>query len=200
MKVRGEKLTVKRIVRFIKRSVFEHGKMLIFEMDVNEIPNPIENKTKVEISLLNIADLDFLIRGKRSTHKQTMLERLDYGDKCFVAKKDNKICGYVWIRKNKLYFTEVYYEVETDDRSIWVYDELVFEEERGKRIQQKILFKVLKYCKNMGYKRILTGILSDNEPSLNAHARFGFKKLVKEIEMRKVLGIKRHKVIDHGNE
>jgi L-amino acid N-acyltransferase YncA len=87
--------------------------------------------------------------------------------------------------------------VRTDELSVWVYDELVFEEFRGKGIQQKILFEMFKQYKNIGYKRVYVGILADNEPSLKAHKRFGFKKLVKEIKMLKILGIKRHKVIVH---
>lgn len=197
MKIRGEYLTVKRIARFIKNFLFERNKMLIFKMDISDTPKKVEYEHDVEISKINNSDLDALMRDKRSTHKATMLKRLKQGDLCFKAQKNGKIYGYIWIRKNTLYFSEVYYKVRTDELSVWVYDELVFDEFRGKGIQQKILLEIFKQCKNLGYKRVYVGILSDNEPSLKAHMRFGFEKLVKEIRMQKILGIKRHNVIVH---
>ncbi len=200
MRVRGEKLTCKRILRFIKRLIFERAHMLIFERDVNDTPAIIEYKTNVAISQVSDAGLDTLMRGKRPIHKAVILERLNNGDICFVAKKDDRICGYAWVRGISYYFPEVYYKVDADEQSIWIYDELVFEEERGKRIQQQILHEIFGYCKSKGYKKVYVGILSDNDSSLRAHSRFGFKKLVKEIKMLKLLGIKRHKIIYHGDK
>ncbi len=173
--------------------------MLIYEMDVDSIPATTEGETDVTITQVNDPDLDALMRGKRAAHKAVITKRFEDGDICFVAKKGDRICGYSWARGMSYYFPEIYYKADADKQGLWIYDELVFEEERGKRIQQQILREIFRWSKNNGYRKVFVGILSDNESSLKAHSRFGFNKLSKEIKMSKLLGIKRHKIIDHGD-
>jgi RimJ/RimL family protein N-acetyltransferase len=174
--------------------------MLIFELDIKNAPDEVEVKTKVEISPLNMTDLDSLLIDKRPSFKSTMLERLEKGDLCFVAKRDEEICGYQWQRPKSQHFGEIDYEVKMDDKSVWIYGSHIFEKERGKRILHKLILEQFKLCKDMGYERAYCGILSTNKPSLRSFYRFGFKKVVKKIKMVKILGITRHNVIDCKEE
>lgn len=199
MKIRGEALTIKRIFSYIKRSVSERNKMLIFRMDINKVPKQIESGDNIKVSQIKTSELDALMRNRRPIYRQKISERLKRGDRCFVVKKKDKVCGYVWVKPKSFYFSEIRFEVELDDKSIWIYDELVFEKERGKRTLQRVLYEIFEHFKDTGYKQVYVGILNDNEPSLKAHARFGFNEKAMEIEMVKVLGIKKHNVIDYRN-
>jgi L-amino acid N-acyltransferase YncA len=199
MNVRGEKLSIKRIARFIKRSVYEQRTMLIYEMDIDKAQAKFQSSMDITVQQIAQSDLKTLMHGKRDSHLEVMKNRLENGELCFVAKKDGEMMGYIWVRKKVLYFSEVYYKMQIDDDGIWVYDELTFMMWRGKGIQQKILWEIFKYHENLGYKKVYVGILSENEPSLRAHAKFGFNRLKKEIKLVKVMGVKRHKVNDLGN-
>jgi len=199
MRIRGEKLTFKRISRYTKKALYERAHMLIYKMDIDCTPSSTKNAPDVTIAQIDKEYLDLLMRGKRPSHKMVMLGRLENGDRCFVAKRGDRICGYSWVREHSYYFPEIYYKVNGDQRSIWIYDELIFEEERGKRIQHQILSEIFKWGRKEGYKNVYVGILSDNDPSLKAHSRFGFKNPVKEINMLKVLGIKKHKITVRGD-
>ena len=200
MNVRGEKLTLKRMAGFLKKFLYENKTMNIYELEIDKIQAKFPPMAHESISQIEESDLKSLMREKRPFHLETMKKRLMNEELCFIAKNKDDVIGYIWVRKKSLFFSEVYYEMTIGDDGVWVYDELTFEEWRGRGIQQQILSEVFKYHGNLGYKRVYVGILSKNEPSTKAHAKFGFNKLIKVIKLVKIFGMKRHKVIDYGNE
>jgi GNAT superfamily N-acetyltransferase len=200
MEFRGEKVTIPRMINYIGRLLYESNEMLIFKMKVGEGTKQTKTNEEIQVTSLEVTELDALMRNKRQGHKETMLERFKEDDKCFVARRGHNICGYIWIKNDRFYFTEINYEISAGKQNIWIYDELVFEEYRGKGIQQLILQEIFKFCEDIGYEEVFVGILSDNGPSLKAHAKFGFQNQVMNVKMLRVMGLIKHTIMDDRNE
>lgn len=196
MQVRGEKLTVKRCLRYLKRLIYYHAELLIFERSIDSLNRKITSKMPVNVRASNMQenDIDALMKGRRQTYQGDIIERHRRGHLCFVAEYNKKIVGYAWSCPKELYLSEIDKKIEFDDKSVWIYDEFVDPEYRGKRIIQQIYRNILDYYKDKKFNIAYVGILAENVPSLNAHKVFGFDTLNMKIRFRKIFGVKKWEV------
>ncbi len=199
MRYKDEIVTPRRILRFLKKIIYTHSSVLVFE-------TPLEfSKRTSKIPNLNIKeaqmdDLSYLIEERGIIFENYARNAFVHGDICFIAEVDGKAVACLWGRPHDVYLGWVEYDIKLDDRTIGAADGYTHPKYRGQGLYAKLFVALAEYVsKHENYKRILGFIEPRNTLSMNVHKKLGFKKIVMKIEFTRITGIKRHKIESVGD-
>lgn len=102
-------------------------------------------------------------------------ERWRRGDKCYAARVDGAVAGWVWVSRRLTYVKELGRWFRPGRREAYVYDGFTIVEHRGEGILPAILSRIAADLARKGAARIWTFVESDNRASLRACRRAGYR-------------------------
>jgi hypothetical protein len=105
--------------------------------------------------------------------------RVDQGDICFVASRDSRILGTLWLCFGTFDETEVRcdFVVSPEIRLAWDYNLYIVEDARGGLLFAALWDAANEELRKLGYQGTATMTSAFNGPSLQAHSRLGARRI-----------------------
>lgn len=109
---------------------------------------------------------------KVKTIKETIIEELKLGNKCFIAVFGTEMAHYNWIFFNKKEFEHYY--IQLNDHEALCDNAFTPQEWRGKGIHAAVHNQMLKFLQQSGFHTAYTHLLTDNISSKKALQHLGW--------------------------
>jgi hypothetical protein len=145
-------------------------------------------------------DLDDLLEVARAVHSvearnaSQFCQRFTRGDKCFLLRKGSRPAAYIWVAFKSFYIHELRMRLELARGHCYFFDETTKPEFR----RQGMLGKTLGVAwDDIKVKSACLCVASDNEPSLLANHRLGFRPFA-ICRYRQVGPLRYHRVLLAG--
>ncbi|MEJ2692795.1 MAG: GNAT family N-acetyltransferase [Candidatus Thiodiazotropha sp.] len=180
--------------------VFYMGRQLIFRLSDMEAFNAQRMKTRSLCKDHTIISerIDIEALCNEYPHKaEVFSERVNRGDRCYVAKSNGVISAYVWLQESKHYFDTnslLGFNPGKMD-GVWFFDLFVKPEYRRRGLFSLIVSTVYEDYSRKGYKTLYSETYHTNEVSIVSHNRLGCH-VICEVKYISVLGLKTY-IIDH---
>jgi len=143
--------------------------------DLNEPIRPVKTSADLHMRWARKEDL-FAINALEGFVKETefMEQSLRKGDRCLLLEDDRGICAFAWVtfRDFKL---ALWYTLKLAPG--WSYLVYIFVHPAYARqgIGSYLLGSLMKSLRDLGYRRIVSGLYSNWEASLGLHQKMGFQ-------------------------
>lgn len=110
---------------------------------------------------------------------QVLDRRFRSGDTCFLAEKDRRLVGCLWLAENDYAEDEVrcHYSWQPHGQASWDYDVYVVPEYRSSRALLRLWEAAHRSLSEKGVNWTLSRISTFNSQSLNAHKRLGARRI-----------------------
>jgi L-amino acid N-acyltransferase YncA len=145
----------------------------------------------------NIDEVENSLTHIPSEHTIDLERRIRNGDRCMVAKHNNKIVHLSWLAFGKCYSHLLDREYELAADECYAYSAYTLPEFRGNGIQPAANNRRNKMLKDWGYQRLYAFIESHNKAALRMPAKLNYIK-VGYTGYFEVFGIRRYFHMDHG--
>ena len=132
--------------------------------DFEELPQDVQ---KIEASLAHIP----------AEHRNDIGRRVHRGDLCHIAKRNGQIIFVSWIAFGDCYSYAMDKEYELADNEAYLYSAYTLPEFRGNGIYPAVHSQSLRLLKDLGYKRILAFIASENSAAMRMPEKLGYDKV-----------------------
>lgn len=110
-----------------------------------------------------------------------VLQRLDAGKHCYMARMDGRLAAYGWITFDREEIGELGLSVRLNGGEAYIWDCATLLAYRGQRLYPALLAYMLGELKRAGYRRIWIGTDADNLPSQKGVALVGCQRVVEII-------------------
>ena len=153
-----------------------------YSCDLTHWAEPAEEKTVFNFRQMKQDDLDKLFQkfpeelGEIKYHILT--ERLtEEGRKVFVAEtaNDDSPSGYFCTSVADTFVGETKRTLSVPKGTVYLFDDYVFEQYRGRRIQEKSICYRMQQYRDLGYTEALVCIDNKNDASFHSYHKCGFK-------------------------
>jgi len=169
-------------------------RLFIFESPLGGIiPNEYSNDIKVEL-LRGVDDKLLSFANRRGAWYLTQTKDLFLkGNICFSAVIDGKMASCLWTSFNEVYLPDIEYTIKTPPEVVSLIDGYTLEEYRGKGLYKILWNDCLNYLvKIKKYTKIYGFINNKNKRSLNVHDKLNLNKIIYDITLLKLFGIRIH--------
>ena len=178
---------IRKIGRLAFGNLFSFEELVMFELNLTDPINEIMSELLITIRLGSKHDInsfsketyDYDEKGKFYS-----LDRMNKGDKCFLAVSQGRIVGYLWLMYGEMELDKNRLHIVLPNEKAFVYKGFVIDEFRGKRILYCIDQEIIKELRREGKTAMLTIVARDNRASIKARERIGFKEIGKIIQIR----------------
>lgn len=132
----------------------------------------------LEFALLEAEELDVFYAFHHTETRETLLQRLQQGDNCYVARHNGRLVSSCWVSEGKhtseTWIRYLRYALALSTDEIYTYDHYTAEDCRGRRISPAIKLWVMRLYRQRGYQRMTAAVSPENRASLRALAKSGF--------------------------
>lgn len=136
----------------------------------NPIPQIVPNEN-CELLLLDKQTPELL-----KVSSETLIEsRFSRGELCCCALFKSEVVSHCWIAFERECVGEIEREVRLRDGEVYLFDAFTSPAHRGRELFPAVLSKSLDWAEAKGYSRALIFALSDNQASVRAITKAGFK-------------------------
>jgi len=169
---------LKSILLIILRSIYAREKNIIFEKTLGTVPFKIEAKVKVDVKIVQNADVSKLPKRTKNFESEAK-KRLDMGHICFAAYLHGKIVHYKWVAFPKSIppYSDLERRMRISTNSAYIYDGYTVPECRGLGISSKVMEKTLQYLSDIGVNKVYSYARYDNFPALRLKQKEKFRKM-----------------------
>lgn len=189
----GILILFKKMLKYLKRKIFEISKEFIFELDLEKCVLRVDSKIELAFRWGFKEDIDSMDEenyGYDQFSKKYSKERLDNGDKFLLALHNGKIIGYIWAMNDKMELSE-FNHISLSYTRAYTYNAFVLKEYRGARVHGAMHTYLINTLGKEGKRFIVGSINIKNKSALNVKKRHRneFKIIGKIIQIR-FLGLK----------
>ncbi len=181
LKNNGSLATLHKIYLILKRKIYQN-RFVLYYYDIQEVKNIYFNSSdelyieiknrKSDISKLDISK--FFVNNIRENIERNIEARFKKGSTVWFLKTQNNFIGFIWsIQKTPI---KPYYFPLTDNE-IYLFDNEIFKEYRGKGFNTVLINKVLVELKIRGFKRAFIATAIWNDAEINSLSKCRFKRL-----------------------
>jgi GNAT superfamily N-acetyltransferase len=184
--------------RFISHAIyFKQESILIFK-ELND-RSPFEEKNSLELSLVSHEEINDLVEFYEKTEafnfdaKGLVRSHLEENCQCFIAKKQNRIIGFLWwadinspFKSCRPLLRYARYNVGMTAQDALGIDFYIPPEERGKATALEFYAKACKKLYELGYERFYGTVLSDNRAARWTYDVLGLTE-TKKISAHRIL-------------
>ena len=109
--------------------------------------------------------------------RSTIVELLEAGSLCFVARHDGRAVGTCWVAPDHPYDAFLDLELLLSAGDAYLFDAYTLPTFRGQRVAPAICAHQLRYCRDAGFRRAMRATFPENVSALRAHAKSGFRQV-----------------------
>ena len=162
-----------RIENYIKFDTF-----IILEAIINDQIKLDGGKVEKITSSENIETIYINAGRKNSSLKNTIESRIRRGLDFYTYSIANEIVAFTWILNNvPRFIDEIGISIGPVPKSLWIRDIFVLENQRGRNVFSKFLSLIVSEFYKGQVELIISDILQSNQPSFQAHIKYGFKPI-----------------------
>lgn len=180
-----------KLFRYVSTKLFKIVHLLIFELNIENFENIVSLETGLSYRLANEEDIESMDKEKYDYDRKGekfSLDRLKKGDICALAIYKDEVVGYGWMMDKCMELSQDNYITLSDER-VYFYKGWVIKDMRGKKIYNGIDNYLFNIAKGINKNVIVSVIAENNEASIKARKRLGFK-VVGDIFQIRVFGMK----------
>jgi GNAT superfamily N-acetyltransferase len=152
-----------------------YRRLLLLERPLPEPIPEIMPRLPITISLLNKTELDEYLEFRPKSNPSRIADRINANHWCFVARHDRLIISASWAATQRAWNFYLGAEVQVAPGDVYVYDSFTMLDFRGQSISPAIRAEMIRYFRAAGYQRMIMGVIPENEPSLRAVLKTGFR-------------------------
>lgn len=142
-----------RIKRFVRSIQPELVWEIFYQHDLQVIPM-IESKISVKIKILDDNNISRITEVKKLS-QETLKNRLNNGDICFVTENSGRLLSYHWLQtKGKHYVQQTGKWELLESGNAVIYHVRVHSDYKGNRINGFVYSEILRNCKINAFKRV----------------------------------------------
>jgi hypothetical protein len=138
------------------------------------IPN-VKPRLHVAISLLKKTEVNEYVGFRTELDSSYVASRLDAGHWCFVARYKGKLISATWATTNQTSSSFLAREIRLKPGEVYTYDSFTSPDFRGLSVSPTVKVAMMRYFRDTGYRQMICWVLPENNPSLNALQRVGFR-------------------------
>ena len=184
----GFRRGIERLYRETFGKLFLVMSSYIFEVPISDIDYSFKSKLDVNIKQLSAENALQLI-GIAYDNLDTILMRLQEGDRCYVAEYGGKIISFVWTSYGNVYVPELEMSLQLADDEFYFYNGLTPPRFRRYGLQKAIIADLITFHRKMGYKKVFSSTSVKNKAGIGViHKKFGGKKRM-IVRLIKIFGI-----------
>lgn len=186
------------IKKFISHAIYFKQEPILIIKDLNS-RSPFEDKNSLEVIPVNIEEQDNLINFYEKSEafifnsKDLVRNHFEDNCQCFIAKKQNKIIGFLWWADINSPFNSctpvikhVRYNVGMTAQDALGIDFFILPEERGNATALEFYAKACKQLNDLGYKQFYGMVLPENRAARWTYNVLGLTE-TKKISAHRIL-------------
>jgi len=173
----GSLFLLSRLMNRVSRGRLRLLKYYFVAQPVAERPSPPEPRPPaIQVRAVSAADP---IVAAFPRPPAVISARFDSGATCFVAAKDDRFAGFLWLAEKQYMEDEVrcLYVMEPEGEAAWDFDVYVAPELRLTRAFFRLWNAANEFLAQRGYRWSLSRISAFNPPSLAVHRRLGLERV-----------------------
>ena len=152
-----------------------YRRVLLLERLLEEPISEVKPTLPVTVDLLKKNEVDEYDAFRTIVSPSRTLDRLNAGRLCFVARHERQVISACWATIHVILTPYSACEIQLAKDEAYVYDGFTKPDFRGQSIFPAILAEMIKYFRAAGYRRMILGIVPENNPSLWAIRKVGFR-------------------------
>jgi RimJ/RimL family protein N-acetyltransferase len=152
-----------------------YRRLLLLERPLHEPSGEVKAGIPVEISLLQKSEIAEYVEFRQEGKDTEVEAQLEAGDWCFVARHQGHIVCARWATTGPVWSDYLSCELRLAADEIYIYDVFTKPGLRGQAVSPATSTEMLRYFRAAGYRRLVTAILPENQPSLRAVAKTGHR-------------------------
>ena len=145
------------------------------ELKIDPLP-PCVARLEVTYRALDTAAWAKQPHTSHLTDRYLFQARLDRDEQFWTAQLDNRIVSYCWATRDPVEIGEIRCRIHPRVDEIYFYDAFTFPEYRGRNLYPALLQRMLEHSREVGLRRALIFVLSDNMASIRGVEKAGFKE------------------------
>jgi ribosomal protein S18 acetylase RimI-like enzyme len=151
--------------------------MDIFERKIIPASAPIELPEGLEITLLQTGEVDEFVEFRALHDRKTILQRLERGQTCFLARHHGQIIHNAWIVKGRTRIDYLACDIQLAGDTIYVFETYTSNAWRGRSISSMRVAVMEKYCQGQGYLRLLAVVWPESKPANRNVEKAGYQRV-----------------------
>jgi ribosomal protein S18 acetylase RimI-like enzyme len=152
-----------------------YHRLLVLERSLADPIPDFEPRLAVSVQRLDRGDLDDYLAARPDTPRTRVLERLDAGDACFVARHEGAVVASCWVATRRARAAYVGWDVELPAGVAYLYDAYTAPAHRGAGVAKALCLHQLRQLRAAGLSRATRMTLPWNRPALRLHTGCGFR-------------------------
>ncbi len=160
-------------MNFLKKAFLTSVELCLYDFQYPAEVPPSEARIEVEHVILEAGSPE---RGLISDVQGEYLtsRRFERGEKCFAALENGRAVSYIWGARGVVGVEEIDLAVRPEATEIYLYDAFTLEPWRGKNLYPSVLRRALEYGQELGLRRSLIFVESQNAASRRGVTKAGF--------------------------
>ena len=178
----------------IKKLFPKYRKIFVLELELARFSGKSNLRKDVKIEIAHSTEEIISYIEERGDWYYNFAEKLfSKGNLCFVGKINNEIASCVWTSFNETWLPNVEYMLYVDKDVVPLIDVYTLPKFRNAGILSAVWSSCLKHLQqNPNYSRIYECIEPSNTRSLEVHRKLGLERIIIEIRLFRILGIRKH--------
>jgi RimJ/RimL family protein N-acetyltransferase len=152
-----------------------YRRLLLLERPLQEPIPEVKARIPVEIRLLQKTQIGEYLEFRAEANEAEVRSQLDAGHWCFVARHQGQIVSARWVTASHVWIDYLSYTLPLAAGEVYPYDLFTRPDFRGLAVSPVTSARMLRYFQTAGYRRMVTTILPENQPSLRAVAKTGYR-------------------------
>lgn len=152
-----------------------YRRILLLERSLEEPILEVNARLPVTIDLLKTTEVDAYLRFRAETEPHEVVDQLNAGHWCFVARHEGQIVAASWAAGRRVWMSYLACEIPLLDGEVYVYDSFTRPDFRGQAVLPAIRTEMIRCFRAAGYRRMISAIVPENHASLQSVRKNGVR-------------------------
>jgi len=154
-----------------------YRRMVLFERLLDEpFPSP-STSVAVEISLLNLSEVEEYVAFHDGMDAAEVHHRLEHGGKCFVVRHKGSIVNACWTAEGSVWVDYLGCTIELARDEAYVYNNYTAPRFRNLGIPLVRAVEMLRHFRALGYRRLYAVVVPENKAAFRPAQKAGYRPI-----------------------
>jgi GNAT superfamily N-acetyltransferase len=152
-----------------------YRRLMLLELPLDKVVPEFSPTLPVAIEQLSESEFNDYFAFRPETRREDSVGRLRSGQRCFVARRDGRIVGAVWIAVQPLWLPYLGCAIDMAPGDVHAYDKFILPAYRGHGISNALRMQHLRHLQRVGHRRMIVAVLPENASSLRDVLKAGYR-------------------------
>ena len=145
-----------------------YRRLLLMEKRIRTPARSVHNQAALDCRLLTAEDVDEYVEFRTDTNRDTILNRLEDGDICFLVRDSGVLIHCCWTAMGRTRIDYLECSIQLAPDAVYVYEVFTSPQYRGRAFSSARSFQMERYFLERGFRRLLAAIGPENRPALRS--------------------------------